>query len=293
MKQILHIEDESLFRENIAFLLEEEGFKTISVDSAEKALEVLSKNIPDLVLCDVLMPGMSGFELLEHVRKLFDIMNKPIPFIFLSGLDNNDDILHGTALEADDYITKTVSFPILVAKIRNILSKYERLYQSNLHLQATDQTSSPSNEINQLEYLDDALISELALQKELTCIRQVMERVTGQIKRNKHRQMSSIFLDIPSYISKVNIDRKYFSHALILLLEKLLEKISSITLKVDQPNDHYIELVIQKPSGISLEDVINDNKKSLFIENILTLHAIQLSPSDDCIKIRIPAYKPH
>jgi len=82
MKKILVIEDDVNIRESLVELLEMKSFNLLSADNGTEGLKLAQEQIPDLILCDVMMPGMNGYEVVEAIRKDSRFLN--IPFIFLS-----------------------------------------------------------------------------------------------------------------------------------------------------------------------------------------------------------------
>lgn len=85
--------------------------------SAREALEFLKENLPDLILLDILMPDMDGFELCRHLKE--DERTRSVPVIFLTSLDHDDDEAKGLTLGAVDYIRKPFCIPVVKARIRN------------------------------------------------------------------------------------------------------------------------------------------------------------------------------
>jgi DNA-binding response OmpR family regulator len=112
-KKILCIEDD---RETAALVAEElidRGFEVRTVHSGQGGLLDIMQARPDLVLCDINMPGMTGFDVLKRLKDLAPALGR-IPFVFLTVLSNRDDELKGRRLGADDYITKPIDFDRLV-----------------------------------------------------------------------------------------------------------------------------------------------------------------------------------
>jgi DNA-binding response OmpR family regulator len=116
-KKILCIEDDRETAKLIANELSERGFYALIAYDARVGLAAILKRIPDLVLCDVGLPEMSGFELLATVSAATGRSNR-IPFIFLTGWTGREHELHGRSLGADDYINKPIDFDILDEIIR-------------------------------------------------------------------------------------------------------------------------------------------------------------------------------
>src|SRR6516225_8277561 len=115
-KKILFIEDD---RETAALIAEElldRGYDVTVVHDGREGLAAILRIMPDLVLSDISMPAMSGFELLERLVALAPRFAK-MPFIFLTALIDRDTELRGRQLGADDYVTKPIDFELLAAII--------------------------------------------------------------------------------------------------------------------------------------------------------------------------------
>ena len=104
MKTILLIEDNTPILENLTEFLEMEGYKIITANNGKKGIELAKANIPDLIICDVLMYEMNGHEVLLTLLKSPKTYN--IPFIFSTSLSENIDRIETLNLGADDYIVK-------------------------------------------------------------------------------------------------------------------------------------------------------------------------------------------
>jgi DNA-binding response OmpR family regulator len=124
-KRILCIEDDRETAALIAEELSDRGFGVSIAYSGEEGLAAILRERPDLVLSDISMPVMSGFELLERLIALaprFEAM----PFVFLTALADRDNELKGRRLGADDYVTKPIDFDMLEAIIRSRLARAPR-----------------------------------------------------------------------------------------------------------------------------------------------------------------------
>ncbi|MGD0532973.1 MAG: response regulator transcription factor [Methyloceanibacter sp.] len=124
-KKILCIEDD---RETAALIAEElvdRGYEVSLGHDGQEGLAAILKNMPDLVLCDISMPVMSGFELLERLIALAPRFSK-MPFVFLTALTDRDNELKGRQLGADDYVTKPIDFDVLVTIITARLASVAR-----------------------------------------------------------------------------------------------------------------------------------------------------------------------
>lgn len=124
-KQILCIEDDEETAALIAEDLQERGFAIHIANDGYQGLSAILKTSPDLVLCDISMPGMGGFEVMERLTELSP-KQRSVPFIFLTAHTDRESELKGRRLGADDYVTKPVDFEILAAIIEARLGKGAR-----------------------------------------------------------------------------------------------------------------------------------------------------------------------
>jgi DNA-binding response OmpR family regulator len=118
--KILVVDDESRTVQFIRMNLELEGFVVSSASDGYQALEKVTKEIPDLVILDIMMPEMDGFETLKKIREI-----SSVPVIFLSVKAEEQDRVHGLDLGADDYITKPFGPRELVSRIKAVLRRTE------------------------------------------------------------------------------------------------------------------------------------------------------------------------
>ena len=118
MTKILVVEDEPSFSEPLAYLLGREGFEVRVADTGPKAIEEFERHGADLVLLDLMLPGMSGTEVCRQLRT-----KSNVPVIMLTAKDSEVDKVVGLELGADDYVTKPYSSRELVARIRAVLRR--------------------------------------------------------------------------------------------------------------------------------------------------------------------------
>ena len=117
MKQkILLVEDNLDIRENTTELLELFNYTVVTANNGEEALNIALQQTPDLILCDIQMPVMNGYHLLEHIRKLPSLNNSR--FLFFSASCEKKEIERGLLLGADDYIIKPFTENDLLDKIK-------------------------------------------------------------------------------------------------------------------------------------------------------------------------------
>jgi len=120
-KEILIVEDEPSVVIPIQFLMEQQGYKVMIAERGEDALDLIYQYKPELVLLDIMLPGIVGYEVCEIVR--LNPKYRKIKIIFLTAKGREEEIAKGLALGADAYITKPFSNAALVAKVKEILEK--------------------------------------------------------------------------------------------------------------------------------------------------------------------------
>lgn len=121
MKKILLIEDDSVLRENTAELLELANYNVITAPNGKLGVELANNNFPDIVVCDIMMPELDGYGVLEALSK--NKNTQFIPFIFLSAKTERKDVRKGMDLGADDYITKPFDEEELISAIESRMAR--------------------------------------------------------------------------------------------------------------------------------------------------------------------------
>ncbi len=120
MPRILVVEDEETLSEAISFLLSKEGFDVSVAATGPEAVELFDKNGADLILLDLMLPGLSGTEVCRQIRT-----KSSVPIIMLTAKDSEIDKVVGLEIGADDYVTKPYSSRELIARIRAVLRRGE------------------------------------------------------------------------------------------------------------------------------------------------------------------------
>ncbi|MFO8011094.1 MAG: response regulator transcription factor [Dehalococcoidia bacterium] len=118
LETILVVDDEPRIIEAVSLNLELEGYDVVSATSGEEALKKLTELIPDLVILDVMMPGMDGFETLQKIREV-----STVPVVMLTVMGEEDDRVRGLELGADDYMTKPFSPRELATRVKALLRR--------------------------------------------------------------------------------------------------------------------------------------------------------------------------
>lgn len=127
--RVLCIEDEPEILADIVEELRDHGFAVDPASSAHDALPRIRQNAPDLIICDMQMPGMTGLELLEELRKGQDPAAQ-IPFVFLTAFGDRDTMISGRRAGADDYLVKPVDYDLLIAAVESHLHNAARRSQT-------------------------------------------------------------------------------------------------------------------------------------------------------------------
>ena len=190
MRKLLLIEDETELRDSVVDIVCYYGFDCLAVESGEEALAAVGEYRPDLILCDVMLPGIDGYDI------LFELQQQPAhattPFIFLTAKSTYADIRKGMALGADDYLTKPFTAKQLMEAIHNRLERFDQIQteatqQSDyvrdyLKMTLPHELRTPmSGIIGYLDLLTDSFDSFSAEQ-----IRQMLERMNGAARRLTH-----------------------------------------------------------------------------------------------------------
>lgn len=118
MSHILLVEDERSLREPLAFLLEHEGYRVTTAKDGPGAIVAFDRESPDLILLDLMLPGLSGMEVCRQIRT-----RSSVPIIMLTAKDSEVDIVVGLELGADDYVTKPYSSRELLARMRAVMRR--------------------------------------------------------------------------------------------------------------------------------------------------------------------------
>ncbi len=251
MSKILCIEDEADFREDIVRILQDEGYKTLEASNGKEGLDVITHQHPDLVLCDINMPIMSGFEILKKLRS-----NNPedaaIPFVFLTAMGQKKDILHGIELCADDYMIKPIDFDVLLATVRSRLEKY-RLLRENFS--ASNVNASPSTRNNRL------LLSEIKESiEDITELSDVMRHeafgAMGQLKYKEcSQQIYTAGFDLVSLINDAMLpnyhDTSSFTSQMLgeaVSVQMILEDVTNQVQPLASARQITFHTSVQKPS---------------------------------------------
>ncbi len=124
-KTLFLIDDENLWLEAMEIVLKEEPYKIVTADSGTKALTKLSKLKPDLIISDLRMPDMNGYELFDRIKNNPKLRN--VPFVFMSGFDDYDAKRFAKTIGVNDYFTKPFDTEEMKSLVLSLLQKYNKL----------------------------------------------------------------------------------------------------------------------------------------------------------------------
>jgi two-component system alkaline phosphatase synthesis response regulator PhoP len=182
-KSILIIDDEQDIRQILSYNLQKEGFETYEAGNGEEGIQMIEKIQPDLVILDVMMPGMDGIEVCETIRKTSSNPNVLICFLTARGEDYSQ--IAGLDAGADDYISKPIKPKVLVSRINALIRRtspqvVENGSMPNLHINRDKYVIQKGNEEIQLPRKEFELIALLISQPDVVFQRaEILKAVWG------------------------------------------------------------------------------------------------------------------
>jgi CheY-like chemotaxis protein len=160
MKKILVIEDEKPVLTNIIEILESGGFSAIGAENGEVGVQLATQEIPDLIICDVMMPVLDGYGVLTKLRS--QPLTEIIPFIFLTAKADKGDLRQGMNLGADDYISKPFRRKELLEAVNTRLEKQAAVMQKYMsQFQRAEGLLSKMQDLQQLSETKEGLLMKL------------------------------------------------------------------------------------------------------------------------------------
>ena len=205
--RILLVEDEENIRKLVKMNLEFEGYETITAENGRTALDLISTQHFDLVLLDIMIPEINGFQVCETIR----LKNKEVGIIIISAKDSSADRILGLKLGADDYLTKPFNLEELLLRVQNLLKRSKDTVKKSL-----DSFSFDGNYINFQTYEAIGTSGEFRLtNKEVLLLKMLIERANEVVSR-QHILQNVWGYDV--YPSTRTIDnfilsfRKYFEN---------------------------------------------------------------------------------
>ncbi len=180
MKKILVIEDDRVIRENIIKILKFERFDAIGAENGMQGLSLAMSNVPDVIICDVIMPELNGYGVLMALRA--NPATATVPFVFLTGRSDRAEMRQGMELGADDYLTKPFTKAELVGAIASRLKKQEAFVEQYNNLQTqTDEYIIEQDASEKLIILKKSLYTALRREEFQVYYQPQVSLATGKI----------------------------------------------------------------------------------------------------------------
>ena len=251
MTNILLIEDDQIVRENTEELLELNGFEVLTAPNGRLGIMKALSTHPDLIICDIMMPEVDGYGVLDALSQKEE--TKHIPFIFLSAKTEHKEVRKGMDLGADDYLTKPYEEEDLINAVRSRLAKAILTHES------TSADGSPQN-INELKnYFDDE--------------GEIIEVRKGEILFNEGESSNKIFLLLKGVIKTHRLEES--GKELTTALYKADDFLGFTSLSQNEPYSDTAtaieEAELAAISKADLKDILNSSQNlSLELMNLIT-----------------------
>ncbi|NEP12827.1 MAG: diguanylate cyclase [Symploca sp. SIO2C1] len=225
-KTILVIEDQQAIRANLLKILKHVGFQTISAENGLEGMELAKNHLPDLIICDIMMPDIDGHDVLKEL--LQDPGTARIPFIFLTAKADRSDIREGMNLGADDYLTKPFTSDELINTVFARLAKQEAITQPYLEdmKRATDVLEEVAGNIKQA--VDQ--VSKLSYRDSLTNLpnrKALLHWLPETLSeaQDKQQQVAVLLLNLDNFRS---INTNFGQGTGDLLLKAVVERLQNV-----------------------------------------------------------------
>ena len=245
MKTILLIEDDAVVRENTAELLEIAHYNVLTAANGKMGVSKAKQYVPDIIICDIMMPELNGYGVLQVLSK--DELTNKIPFIFLSAKTESKDIRKGMNLGADDYITKPFDESELYTAIESRLAKAAILKE-------TAEITPKNTSSETLKTIDE-------LKKYIAELIDVFTYKAGEIIYHKGDNSNFVFLIKNGFVKTYKIDSQ--GKELITALHKKDDFFGFTSLKQNVPYTEYAATIentkVYKISKRDLKNILQKN----------------------------------
>jgi DNA-binding response OmpR family regulator len=190
MRKILVIEDEKSILSNILEILESSGFETISARNGAAGVQMAKEHVPQLILCDIMMPDMDGYGVFSTLSR--EPITAEIPFIFLTAKAGAGDFRHGMNLGVDDYITKPFRRTDLLEAIAARLERKRITNQQYLkERQQNEELQNKLNDLHQLNSTQAKLLERLTEElrqplSSITMVLHMLQNANSEMQREHY-----------------------------------------------------------------------------------------------------------
>ncbi|NER07013.1 MAG: response regulator, partial [Okeania sp. SIO3C4] len=289
---ILIVDDTESARETLGDLLSIEEYTLLFAESGNKGLKLAEQYLPDLILLDVMMPGMDGFEVCRRIRS--NELLSTIPVILITALDDKDSTIEGIKSGADDFISKPFDRHLLRVRIRTIvkLNRFGKLAQERKEKEETQRFLEKEKELNELKSRFISMVSH-EFRTPLAAINFAagfMLKYGDKLDQEKRsRKLSKIITQVDHMVNMLNdvlsIGR---NEAGVIKIEKKVHKfnefITPIIEDTEEAFQHSHKIVFQPaPESCTLQ--LDDKIGREIFTNLLS-NAIKFSPKSNKIDIR-------
>lgn len=206
--RILLVEDDSTLSFIIEDALKREGFEVLTASNGERGLEMFQKDHPDLVIADVMMPKMDGFDMVRQIRRI----SSQVPVLFLTARTSIDDVVKGFELGANDYLRKPFQILELLVRIKALLRK---LHNNNIEITtsaigdtvldfATQKLTIGKDKFD-LSHIEAVILNELFCHpNEVIDAKTLMIRIWQNDDYSNQNRLHGFIYKIRKYLSKSN-----------------------------------------------------------------------------------------
>ncbi len=282
MKKILVVEDNELLRENIVEILEFEGFKVSEAQDGKHGVTVALDVKPDLIISDVNMPDMDGFEMLEQLRTHEE--TKITPFIFLTVKNTMRDLRDGMNLGADDYITKPFDMEDLISAVKKRLTMRKEIVakEVNKYDKLKDSVGTVINSV-----IDEPL-------KSIERLASILQSESKSLKPTDVSEISKILCDSAGKLRNEISHILYFQKASILKdrPEELMRYKGQVSKNIAQPIKELSMSVAEEfKRGQDLKLMVDDEDLQVpeefltYITKELVDNAFKYSPKNTLVRV--------
>lgn len=250
-KNILIIEDDFEIRSSIIDILENNNYSVVSAADGKSAMNITKQVKPDLIICDIMLPGINGYEILDNLKNI--IAEELIPFIYLSAKVDPFDVRKGMNLGADDYITKPFRAQDLLEAVDTRLKKSENLKK---HLQKGSHAKQNKLEKEQGIMITDNIKTEFVKVKNILCISALGDYCKVYLKNSKKLLSSKSLKDWESILPD---DLFYRTHRSYIVNINHIEEVKpwfkrSYKIKMKNLNE---DIFISERHAVKFKKIIN------------------------------------
>ncbi|MEW5816938.1 MAG: response regulator [Spirochaetota bacterium] len=265
---VLIVDDEIDIRDLIRELLRNEGFNLVFASNGRETLERIRECSPDVLLLDVMMPGMNGFEVCRHMRA--DSFSAEIPVILVTGLDDRQSRLKGIEAGADEFISKPFDKSELLLRIRTItrLNRYRKLHRAeeSLHLAENELRILSAKLLNAQEGERKRVARELhdSIGQSLTAVKMGLEQIISQVEKKIDQAEKEALKAVTLKIQAINEEVRKISLNLRPMILDDLGILSTIKWLCREYQSLYPRIRVEREISINEREVPEEIKIVIF-----------------------------